>query len=440
MPGEATPATPSDPIYLGIDLGTSGCRIAAIDGREKLLATADTAIPTPQRQGRKISQDPMLWWQAVQTCLNAICRDIDPGRVAALAVDGTSATLLLCDQNGVPLTEALMYNDSRAQAQAQRVAEAAPPDAGCFGASSSLSKLLWFQDQGLPNSTRHALHQSDWIAGKLGGQWGHSDYNNCLKLGYDVHALAWPGWLKKLKVPETLLPTVHAPGNTVGHITEAVSSRWGFPRETRVVAGTSDGVAAFLAAGVSEPGQGVTSLGSTLVIKLLSHVPVSSPAHGIYSHRLGNQWLAGGASNSGGAVLLQHFTTEQLQAMTPQLDPEHLLNLNYYPLPGTGERFPVNDPNRTAQLEPRPNNDVQFFQAMLEGMGHIEARGYQLLHELGAPKVKEIKTTGGGSHNPAWTKIRECIIGVPITPPASAMAAYGAALLASGVVQRAFGG
>jgi hypothetical protein len=45
------------------------------------------------------------------------------------------------------------------------------------------------------------------------------------------------------------------------------------------------------------PGDAVTSLGSTLAIKMLSAVPVDDSSRGVYSHRLGDLWLAGGASN-----------------------------------------------------------------------------------------------------------------------------------------------
>ena len=80
----------------------------------------------------------------------------------------------------------------------------------------------------------------------------------------------------------------------------------------------------------------MTSLGSTLVLKLVSDRPVFSPAHGVYSHRLGDLWLTGGASNSGGAVLAQYFSADELRALTPLLKPDVPTGLDYYPLPGHG--------------------------------------------------------------------------------------------------------
>ena len=93
--------------------------------------------------------------------------------------------------------------------------------------------------------------------------------------------------------------------------------------------------------------------------------------------------------------------------MTPQLDPEQPTGLDYYPLPATGERFPVNDSSKQCKISPRPDSDTEFFQALLEGMAKIEAQGYDRLKSLGAAPVKRIFTAGGGSRNPAWKKIRE---------------------------------
>ena len=75
-----------------------------------------------------------------------------------------------------------------------------------------------------------------------------------------------------------------------------------------ICAGTTDGVASFIATRAAAPGDAVTSLGTTLVLKLLSDKPIFAPAQGVYSHRLGDRWLAGGASNTGGGALLAHFS------------------------------------------------------------------------------------------------------------------------------------
>jgi len=410
-------------LYLGIDLGTSGARACLIDRDGNELASARGALPD--------TQQPEHWKQAAFEVIRQLTSGVDSARIRAIAVDGTSGTVMLCDRNGEPCTPALMYFDQSCTAEAAIVAAKAPADCAARGASASLAKVLHLLPQA-PNAA-HICHQADWVAGLLSGRFDISDENNALKLGYNPVARAWPTWLDELGVPRTLLPSVYPPGTVVANVTASAASELGLPAECKLVAGTTDSIAAFIATGANNIGDGVTSLGSTLVLKLVCDRPAFSSELGVYSHRLGDGWLAGGASNSGGGVLLKYFSCQQLDAMTPELDPGTPTGLDYYPLPGKGERFPYNDPNRDPILEPRPDDDVEFFQAMLEGIARIEQQGYDTLAKLGAPRVNRVVTTGGGSTNPAWSRIREQILGVPVTTAVHAEASYGAALLASGI-------
>jgi sugar (pentulose or hexulose) kinase len=192
----------------------------------------------------------------------------------------------------------------------------------------------------------------------------------------------------------------------------------------------SDGCASFLATGACEPGDAVTALGTTLTIKLLSDRPVFAPEHGIYSHRIGDMWLAGGASNTGGGVLAAYFTPEELERLSVKMDPGSPTGLDYYPLTRPGERFPVSDPDLAPRLEPRPDQDATFVQAMLEGMARIEATGYRRLNELGAPAPATLRTVGGGARNSVWRVLRQQALGLEETPARSEDAAVGVARLA----------
>lgn len=415
------------PLFVGIDFGTSGCRACVIDDQGREQYSLPHPLPAPLRNGVAVEQNPAVWWQGLEQLFDVVCQHIDTSQVRAIAVDGTSSSLLLCDADGLPLTPALMYNDSRAVAAAERISKVAPSRCGAHGASSSLAKLLHL----LPlNQALHALHQADWISGKLCGRFGVSDENNVLKLGYDIERRCWPDWIATLGVPMDLLPEVVTPGSVVGTLRDELAQRWGFPAATRIVSGTTDSTAGFLATGAQGLGTAVTSLGSTLVLKVLSEQPVFAPQYGVYSHRLDDLWLVGGASNSGGAVLLKHFTREQMQDLTPRLQPESPTGLDYYPLLAPGERFPVQDPHYPPRLTPVPDDPARFFQGLLEGIAAIEAQGYHLLAELGAPYPTEIRSVGGGSQNDAWTQIRAQYLGVPVTRAARQEAAYGAALLA----------
>jgi sugar (pentulose or hexulose) kinase len=416
--------------YLGIDLGTSGCRGVAIDAEGRQLAESSVTLPPSARDGRGgATQRPEHWWQATQRVLRQLVPQLGSHRPTALAVDGTSATLLLTDAKGQPLGPALMYDDSRARDEAAALAALAPPASAVHSPSSSLAKLLWLSGD-LPADARHALHQAEWITGQLTGRWDLGDENNCLKLGYDPVARRWPDWFGELNIDRGLLPAVKPAGTRLGSLRPGLSEELGLPHDLQIVAGTTDSVAAALACGLHRAGDGATALGSTLAIKLLSPEPVFAPAYGVYSHRLFDDWLVGGASNSGGAVLRQFFSDAEMAAMQPSLQPDHPTGLDYYPLPAPGERFPVNDPQLAPRITPRPKQPVRFFQGLLEGIAAIEAQAYRRLQDLGAPAVRQVFTTGGGARNSAWQRIRQRHLGVPVSRARHDQAAYGAALLA----------
>ncbi len=419
--------------FVGIDLGTSGCRAMAIDTAERPLAESAVALPPPIRNGGGFSEQlPAIWWQAVGGVLQQLNTCLTSHQIVAIAVDGTSSSLLACDALGAPLAPALMYDDTRSRRYVRLIGDVAPADSAVHSAGSSLAKALFLlSEKNLGTGVAHLLHQSDWILGCLCDRFGVSDENNALKLGYDPLQRRWPDWLSDCGVPFNLLPDVYPPGTDIAPVSGAVAHQLGLNPAARVLTGTTDSTAAALASGICSPGQAVTSLGSTLVMKIVADNPIFSSRHGVYSHRLGDLWLVGGASNSGGAVLERFFTRQQMASMEPAIEPQRPTGLDYYPLLRPGERFPVNDPDYMPRLEPRPEDSTRFFQGMLEGMARIEQQGYRLLRQLGAPAPSQVFTIGGGSLNDAWLRIRQGLLGVPVVKSTIQQAAYGAALLAA---------
>jgi sugar (pentulose or hexulose) kinase len=415
--------------YLGIDVGTSGCRACLIDGRACVLAEVSAPLPPPRHIGGGFEQDPETWWTVLGEVLDRLAATRPLGGVKAIAVDGTSGTLLCCDAAGTPLGPALMYHDARAIRQARTIATLAPPESAAHGPTSSLAKLLYLHAAGQTRKARHAVHQADWLAGRLAGRQGICDENNALKLGYDAVDRIWPTWLDHPEIPRGLLPEVVAPGRPIGTLAPVWCSRWGCAATTRIVSGTTDSTAGFIATGAG-PGEAVTALGSTLVLKVCAERPVYAPRHGVYSHRLGDHWLVGGASNSGGAVLRRYFTPAEIERLSARVQPRKPTGLDYYPLPAPGERFPEYNPQLPPRLTPRPADDAEFFQGLLEGIAAIEQRGYRLLQELGAPYPLRVHSVGGGAANAAWRAIRQALLGVPVSVAEHQSAAYGAALLA----------
>ncbi|PIN04885.1 Ribulose kinase [Handroanthus impetiginosus] len=420
-------------LYVGMDFGTSGARYALINKEGTIRAEGKREYPL------YMSDETVDWVKSWRTTLFGLLEDIPVSlrpAVSSISIDGTSATTIIVDSNtGEPLCNPFLYNQSCPEALPIVKAIAPPNHTVCSGSSTLCKLVSWWSSLSTPKSSAALLHQADWLLWLLHGKLGVSDYNNALKVGYDPEIETYPPWL--LSQPySSVLPLVQAPGSVIGSMTEDIRTRFGFPKDCVICTGTTDSIAAFLAARANQPGKAVTSLGSTLAIKLLSTRRVEDARFGVYSHRLDDKWLVGGASNTGGAVLRQIFTDDQLEKLSEEINPAEASPLDYYPLQDIGERFPVADPKMQPRLHPRPKSDAEYLHGILESIARIEAKGYSLLKELGATPVDEVFTAGGGSKNEKWIKIRERVLGLPVRKALQTEAAYGAALLAmKGAVQ-----
>lgn len=413
----------TDPLYAGLDLGTSGARAMIIDHAGQIRAEGKA----PMALFGDNHRSPRVWWQSVRHAFLAALQSVNRRSIVSIAVDGTSGTMLPTDKSGYPLTDGSMYNDSCLdKAVLEKIKEHAPSASAAHGATSGLARALVFCNSISPEKI---LHQADWISGQFSGSYS-SDENNALKTGYDPALGVWPAWISETGLDQNVLPDVKEPGECLALLTRDMAREFDLPETVVVVAGTTDGCASFLATGASEAGDGVSALGTTLTLKVLSEKPIFDADCGVYSHRLRGMWLAGGASNSGGNVLLHFFNADQLARLSLELDPEVDSGLDYYPLIKPGERFPIADVAFAPRVTPRPANEVQFLKGLLEGISRIEKRGYEKLIALGAPELTSVRTVGGGAQNMAWARLRERQLDVPLLIPLSEEAAYGTALLA----------
>ena len=419
----------AEPLYIGLDLGTSGARAIAMDGDGNVTGEAAFVMADFGSNHR----EPAVWKQVTDAVLMGVLAQVERKDVVAICIDGTSGTMLPIDAGGTPLAQGRMYNDAcEDTALLDIIALHAPQETAARGASSGLAKALIFQRDFAPHKV---VHQADWLAGNLRGIYS-SDDNNALKTGYDPVAGSWPDWMASTGLDMALLPEVHQPGTPVARLLPTVAAKFGLPETVQIVAGTTDGCASFLATGAGQVGDGVTALGTTLTLKILSDVPVFDPASGVYSHYIMGKWLAGGASNTGGNVLSAHFGNDELVELSNRIYPSQDSGLDYYPLTKPGERFPVADPDRPPVMIPVPDDRALFLQGILEGIAAIEARGYARLAELGAPELRRLRTVGGGANNPVWSRIRNRYLNIDMQPAAHNQAAYGAARLALYGVER----
>ncbi len=416
-------------LALGLDLGSSGLRLALAkadsDGPAELLIETNSPYPG-------CFNEPAAWLRGLIALTQRLPAELRQ-RVSAIAIDGTSGTLLLCRRDGSLLPGALGLALPFHQACPEQVQEArqlcgedASPAASASGSLARALRLLHQAHQGGEGSDLLLRHQADWLMGWLLADWRWGEAGNNLRLGWDLARGQWAGSIGEQPWAPAL-PSIRASGTRLGTLAVASAEALGLPTSCQVVAGSTDANAAFLAADPQE-GDGVAVLGTTIVLKQFAAAPIH--AAGISCHRLAGRWLVGGASNAGAGVLRRFYRDAQIRELSRQIDPERPTGLDLLPLPCTGERFPVDDPALEPRLEPRPVSDALYLQALLEGLTAIETRGWRRLLQLGAPPLRQVITLGGGAHNPQWRQLRQRALGVPVRNRPRLSAALGMARLA----------
>jgi sugar (pentulose or hexulose) kinase len=416
-----------EPLGLGVDLGSSGLRLALINPAGVVEAELSSPYPAP-------FNNPHGWREGLISLCGQLPHRLRR-RVAAIAIDGTSGTLLLCGPDGslLPgeLAEALPYHQACPN-QATAASDLVGPSgqgSPAASASGSLARALELLDRayGLPQLAPWLLrHQADWLMGWLLGDWRWGEEGNNIRLGWDPQQQRWFGAIGRQPWSDAL-PAIRASGAMLGRLGAEPATRLGLPSACCVVAGSTDASAAVLAAD-PQPGDGITVLGTTLVLKQFSELPLRGP--GLSCQPLAGRWLVGGASNAGGAVLRRFFSDAQLAELSRQIDPRCPSGLQLRPLPRPGERFPMDDPALEPVLEPRPVSDALYLQGLLEGLAAIEREGWRRLQELGAPPLQRVITLGGGACNPQWRVIRQRLLGVSVLNRPQCSAAQGMARLA----------
>jgi xylulokinase len=440
------------PLVMGIDLGTGGARVVVADASGQIVAmeAAPIAVDTGKRANAAAGwheQDPEAWWTATAQAVSGAMEQLSLGAhdktaLRALSVDGTSGTIVGLDGAGRATTPALMYNDDRAQHEARELDALARAGAGAAGAritsSFSIAKMRWIE-QHLPRefeATRCFAHQADFIAGRLIGVLGISDYSNALKSGFDLTTEAWPAWLDGCGALRSRLPEVVAPGARLGRVSGDIAASLGLPGDVEVVAGVTDGTAAFLASGAAQVGDDNTTLGTTLVFKRLADRHVQDARGLLYCHKLpGGRWLPGAASNVGADWIGLDFPgTEpaRLDAEAAEWLPAESIA---WPLRRTAERFPFRAESAVGFCEPAASEPVALFAAQLQGTAFVERLAYEVLDEAtgsaGGNPESAVYATGGGSRSDLWLQLRADVTGRTYHRPECHESAFGSALLAA---------
>jgi xylulokinase len=441
-------------VWIGIDNGTSACKVVAVDGDGRVVADSLHHYPMATPRPGWAEQDPADWWRAADQGVRDVVAAIGDRPVRGFGLCGQMHGLTALDDDGEVLRSAILWNDQRAAPQCDEITERAGGLKGLLGLTQNRmlpgftgGKLLWLR-QHEPETfgrMRHMLNPKDYLRLRMTGEHV-TEVSDASGTGlFDVRNRRWSTkLLELLDLPEELLPRVVESAEVTGGLSAEVASRWGVPAGTPVVGGGGDAVIQTTAMGVI--GDGV--LGVTLgTAGIVGGASTSCPeADGRLQISCGNasdRWhVMGVALTTGGAF---QWLRNALRPLMPDADLEYpalvalarqapagsegLLFLPYL----LGERCPYLAPDARGSwvgLTPR-HSAAHLSRSVLEGV-LLNLREILAIFTSAGLTVDRVRASGGATVEPLWLQLLADVLQTEVRTVTGAEegGAFGAALLA----------
>ncbi len=438
----------SDLRFLGIDLGTSAIKTILVDGQQRILAATTTPLQTSRPHPGWSEQAPEDWWQAACATVDALARETGGlGPLGAIGLSGQMHGLVLLDDENRVLRPAILWNDARASAEAELIAQSHPEFPAITGAAQSPSfwpaKLLWLQrhEPEIFARIRRLLPPKDYLRLRLTGLHRTDGCDAGGTLLFDEAHRCWSAEiLSACKLSASWLPEPAEGDRPGGVLLAEVAEGWGLQPGKVIVAG-SGGDAAAGAIGIGAVGNGdaYISLGTSaqIFVTTAAYRPALEAGVQAFAHALSGLWFQAAAVLNGASALawatrmLGHDDPAALLAETAAhySGPGALLFLPYL----TGERCPHNDPHARGVLFGLTPSTMpaEIVQAVIEGVAYSLADALESLARAGTT-LREAALVGGGARSAFWTQIIADVIGIPVVRYAASETgpAFGAARLA----------
>lgn len=445
-------------LLLGIDIGTSACKVAAFDLDGRVVSQATKEYPVYYPAPGFVEQNPMEWWSMVCEALKETIAvgKIDPGSIAGIGIDGQSWSAIPVDKNGNVLHNTPIWMDTRSSDICRRVLEKTGFEkifsisGNSFEPTYSTPKIIWFKEN-LPDvymNTHMFLQSNSYIAYKLTGE-----FTQDVSQGYGIHSFN----MKTAKYDEQLcdelgiagekLPDAVECHKVIGVVTEKAAAETGLAVGIPVVAGGLDACCGTLGAGVIDVGQTQEQGGQAGGMSICLNEAIGHPRLILGFHVVPDLWLLQGGTVGGGGSFkwikqeLCGFENEQElktgtsafklmdeAASAVPVGSEGVVFLPYL----AGERSPLWDKHAKGVFFGLGYNKsrAHMIRSVLEGCAYALYHNLRTAEEAGV-QVNELNAMGGAANSVLWTQIKADVTGKVIRIPSSDTATtLGAAILA----------
>ena len=424
-----------DAISLGIDLGTSEVKAVLLSDDGIVLAHSGVEIPISRPRSGWSEQNPEDWWNACVAALSQLRveRPAEYARVRCIGLSGQMHGAVLLDERDQCIRPVMLWNDSRASAEAEWLNQNHPSFAAVTGslamAGFTAPKLLWLKahEPAAFGAVDCVILPKDYLRLKLTGERITDMSDAAGTLWLDVQNRRWYApMIAATGLDLDQLPQLVEGSDAAGEITASVARTLGLPDHVIVAGGGGDNPASGVGIGAANSGQSFISLGTSATVVSITEKAVGNPAAGVHGfcHALPKRWYAMGVILSGASCLkwitsLLSISSEQklldlVETSMPinrPVPPDSPMFLPYL----SGERTPHNDPLARGSFVnlAHDTSAVLLGYAVLEGVGFALRDALHSVESAGAV-VSACSLVGGGARSAYWAQLSANILGIEL--------------------------
>ena len=442
---------------LGIDVGTTGCKVAAFSTSGHLIASAYDEYDVQRPRPGWAELDAVEVWEKVKRSIGKVAARSTSDPIQALAVSSLGESMVPVTADRRLLGPSLLNFDARGEEYLEPLGSGLDRErlyritGGTLSNRCSMTKLMWIREH-QPHLYREAdkfLLWESFVAFMLGAE-PVVDYSlPHATLFFDIDRRTWSEEILALAgLDHSKLPGTAPSGTVIGTLSDRVADELGLPPQVTIVAGAHDQCAVAVGCGVISEGHAAYGMGTytcvttayrdrrdpTLMIQL---------GLGTENHAVPDRYVSLMANQGGAAVKWFRDTFAALESRQALEDGEDIYAtlMSEMPagpssvtvLPGfapTGRKTSTSGHRGVVAGLRFETSRGDILKGILEGSTfHLRER-VESLPQAGI-EIVDFRPVGGGSKSDVWIQLCADIMGQPfVRPHVTEAGALGAAIIA----------
>lgn len=440
------------PCFMAIDIGTSSTKTIITDEKGQILASSQREYDIQKPHVSYAEQDFNIIWNYVKETIWQVLSEsgIKPIEIKAISYSGQMHGLVMVDQNGELVRDAIIWCDQRSGEQVEQVYESIPRERynqitlNELSTGFVLSSLLWVKENEPEIYARiyKVMLPKDYIRYRMSGDIATDISDASATLAYDTGRNNW-SWeiIDKMKLERSFFPKCYESHEMAGKVTKQCSEQTGLSCSTVITYGGGDSIMQQVGNGVITQGSPwIVNIGTSCSCNCVADTPLLDKESRInaFSHTQKGHWMLMGANLSGGLSLkwlrdnvLGQINYGEMNLLADQVPPgsDGLLFWPYL----NGTRCPVNDADTQAAFVGLTlKHDYKYMiRSVMEGIVFSMFEAASIFNQMGLESEMLI-ASGGGARGKIFRKIEADVFNVPVkTNACEEQSCLGAAITAA---------